>query len=329
MFLASKTGYRERLVMAAIAVALDVAFGDPPDELHPVKWLGRLIARLERTLYPADSGYTGGVVFASVTVSATATVSALFLRAAGGVSTTGRVLAGSILIYNTISLRQLTGRALEIQLQLEENRIPDARNGAKAIVGRDTDGLDCGELVRATVESVAENLSDGVIAPLLYALAGGPVCAAAYRTANTLDSMVGYRDARYMRFGWASARLDDVLNLAPARITALALAAASWLRGGDPARVARVACRDARRHDSPNAGWPEAAMAGALGVRLGGTNRYRGVPVACEYMGDALEPLEPERITEAVALARQACLLFICAFTLLSLLSLLTVGRRP
>ena len=311
--------------MAAMAVALDMAFGDPPDELHPVKWLGRLIARLERALYLADSGFAGGVVLASVTVSAASAASALFLRASGRVSTTGRVLAGSILIYNTISLRQLTGRALEIQRQLEETRIPDARSGVKAIVGRDSDGLDCGELARATVESVAENLSDGVIAPLLYALAGGPVCAAAYRTANTLDSMVGYRDARYMRFGWASAKLDDFLNLAPARITACALAAASWLRGGDPARVARVVYRDARLHDSPNAGWPEAAMAGALGVRLGGTNRYRGVPVVCEYMGDALKPIEPECITEAIALARLACLLFVCVFTLLSIL---TVRRR-
>lgn len=292
--------------MAALAVALDLALGDPSDRFHPVRWLGMLIGWLERKIYVTDSGYAGGATLAAVTLLVTSGVIALVLRVGRKGGAAGRLLAGAIVVYFTVSLRQLTRRALEVERHLETGHIADARRGVSAIVGRDTGALDACELTRATVESVAENTSDGVVAPLFYALTLGPLGAALYRAANTLDSMVGYRDDRYARFGWASARLDDLANLVPARLTSCALVAASWLSGGDAARAARTAIRDAGKHESPNAGWLEAAMAGALGVRLGGTNYYRGVPADCVHLGEATMPLEPAHIAGAVRYARLA-----------------------
>ena len=156
--------------------------------------------------------------------------------------------------------------------------------------------------MRATLETLAENASDGIFAPCIYALLGGARAAFLYRTVNSLDSMVGYRNQRYLRFGWASAQLDDLVNLLPSRLTAAFLLAAGALCGGDMLQSVKILRRDAAKHASPNAGWPEAAMAGALRVRLGGTNLYDGIPHDGAKLGDPLEPLEPHKIDEAVRL---------------------------
>jgi len=157
-------------------------------------------------------------------------------------------------------------------------------------VGRDTAALSEEEIVRATVESVSENTSDGIVAPLFYLALGGPACAMAYKAINTLDSMVGYRSDRYRDFGWASARTDDLANWIPARLTAVAMSVAAAIRLGTGLSAWRICWRDARNHPSPNSGWPEAAMAGALGVQLGGGNVYGGEPEVGVRLGDPFAP---------------------------------------
>jgi adenosylcobinamide-phosphate synthase len=164
--------------------------------------------------------------------------------------------------------------------------VNEARKWLSWIVGRDTDGLDREGILRATLETLAENLSDGVIAPLFYLLIGGVPLALAFKAASTLDSMVGYKNDRYRHFGWASARLDDLWNYIPARLTARLIVGAAWARGWDWRAARRIWLRDGRKYPSPNAGLPQAALAGALGIRLGGPASYGGVRKEKPYLGD-------------------------------------------
>jgi adenosylcobinamide-phosphate synthase len=179
------------------------------------------------------------------------------------------------------------------------------------IVGRDTESLDEKEVVRATIETIAENLSDAVIAPLFYLALGGPATMAAFKAVNTLDSMTGYRNERYREFGWASARMDDVANWIPARLTAALVWLCALLLRYDARRSIAVTLRDARLQPSPNAGYPEAAVAGALGVRLGGLNYYQGVASRKPYIGDGGRPLDLAAYTKARRLLYGASLLMV------------------
>jgi adenosylcobinamide-phosphate synthase len=178
----------------------------------------------------------------------------------------------------------------------------EARRRVAAIVGRDTEALDAESVVRAAVESVAESTVDGVTAPLLFAVAAGPVGAIVYRAINTLDSMFGHQDPHYRDFGWAAARIDDLANYLPARLTAPLLCVAAALLGQRPLGAMRVLVRDGRKHPSPNAGLVEAAVAGALGVQLGGRNFYAGLPLDRATQGDPRVPLAPRHIPAAIAL---------------------------
>jgi len=194
---------------------------------------------------------------------------------------------------------------------LDAGDLPEARQRTAMIVGRDTEHLEESELTRATVESVAESTVDGVTAPLLFAAVAGPVGAVVYRIVNTMDSMFGYNNERYREFGWAPARLDDLANLIPARVTGLTMMVAAvltGLRGGGAWRIMR---RDARRHPSPNSGYTEAAMAGALGVQLGGPSTYAGKPSAKPTIGDPDLPLQKNHIAQANRLLLATCLLFL------------------
>jgi adenosylcobinamide-phosphate synthase len=306
-----------------LAVAIDSVAGDPPDERHPVAWLGRLIAGLEKHIYPRDSGAAGGSLLVAATVACAMLVVLAFLKAASRLGRLPRVAAGAAVISYTISLTSLRKTARAIKASVERGRLPEARQRLRALAGRDADGLSGQEVCRAVIESVAENLSDGVVAPLFYAAVGGPVLAAAYRAANTLDSMVGYRNERYAKFGAPAARLDDLANLLPARLTALALLLAGALDAKDARRAAFVVRRDAPGHKSPNAGWPEAAMAGLLEVQLGGTGLYGGVEVACPLLGDPVEEMGAHKVDEAV---RLASISFALALTLV--LALRLAARR-
>jgi adenosylcobinamide-phosphate synthase len=195
-------------------------------------------------------------------------------------------------IFALLAIRDLDVEAARVIAALRRKDIECAREMLSRIVGRDTAALDEPEILRATIETVAENLCDGVIAPLFYLALGGPVAMAAYKTMNTLDSMVGYRNERYREFGWASARMDDLANWIPARLSALLIWICASVAGCDPRRSVAITLRDARSQPSPNAGYPEAAVAGALGVQLGGLNYYQGVASRKPYLGDARRKLD-------------------------------------
>jgi adenosylcobinamide-phosphate synthase len=266
-------------------VALDLAIGDPQWLPHPVRGLGWLASKSEKFWRAARvSPRLAGVFFWITNVA----VFTLFVTLT---STLGGSLARIYWIFTLLACRDLDVEAGRVARALERSDLADARAKLAWIVGRDTQNLDEPEIVRATVETVAENLSDGVVAPLFWlALAGIPGMAA-YKAINTLDSIAGYRNERYREFGWASARVDDLANLIPARLTALLIWTASLLPGFDARRSLRVTLRDGGSQPSPNAGYPEAAVAGALGVQLGGTNYYRGVASHKKTLGDAAVPL--------------------------------------
>jgi len=239
-------------------------------------------------------------------------------------------LAALLLLYSTIALRDLLGHARAVFVALtgdggQRERLDQGRKAVALLVGRDTEALDEAGVVRACVESLAENLSDGVIAPLCWATAGASLAAVGgvpaglgaalgamlYKAINTMDSQFGYRNARYLHFGRCAARLDDLANLAPARLSALVLILAAPLAGGSPARAWRIWRRDHGQHASPNSGHPEAAMAGALGVQLGGPASYFGRIQDKPRLGDPLVPLTPSHISKACRLVLLAALLLL------------------
>lgn len=202
------------------------------------------------------------------------------------------------LAYTTLSIRGLDLAGGEVLGYLRSGRRDLARSSLGMIVGRDTGTADDCEIVRAVIETVAENTSDGVVAPLFYLAIGGVPSAFAYKAVNTLDSMIGYRNDRYRDFGWASARLDDVINLVPARLTAVLVIAGSFVLRLGWKEYFRAVLQDARLQPSPNSGYPEAAYAGALGVRLGGTNFYNGRPVRKAYLGKPFRELKPKQYSQ-------------------------------
>jgi adenosylcobinamide-phosphate synthase len=212
-----------------------------------------------------------------------------------------------VLGYTTIAGRDLMDHALGVYQALRKGSLVSARAAVGRLVGRDTEALPEEEIVRATLESISENTSDGIVAPLVYLALGGPALAMAYKAVNTLDSMIGYRNERYRDFGWASARLDDVANWVPARLTAVAISVAAALRLGTGLASWRICWRDARHHPSPNSGWPEAAMAGALGVQFGGRNVYGGEAELRARLGDSITPFCVSHIPVALHLMGLAC----------------------
>jgi adenosylcobinamide-phosphate synthase len=208
-------------------------------------------------------------------------------------------LIGILIIYTAIAPRDLMRHSMAVHHAILAGDLPEARRRVAMIVGRDTQSLDEPEIVRAAVESVAESTVDGVTAPLLFAVVAGPIGAIVYRAINTLDSMFGHKDARYLHFGYTAAKIDDLANYLPARLTAVLICAAAALLRHQPRLACKTLLRDGRKHDSPNAGLSEAAMAGALGVQLGGTNYYDGQPLEKPTIGQAREPLSARHIPAA------------------------------
>lgn len=261
---------RARAVGLVLGYTADRAFGDP-SRLHPVAGFGMLALTLERRLYRDDR--MAGTAYSAVLVGSTAALGLLADRLTRASPAAQIVLTGAT-TWAVLGGRSLSREAERVNAWLDADDLPAAREQLTHLVGRDPSGLGPQEISRATVESVAENTSDAVVAPLLAGAFGGVCGLVAYRAANTLDAMVGYRSARYLRFGWASARLDDVLNLAPSRLSASLAVLGAPLIGGSRAAAWVAWRRDGHRHPSPNAGPVEASFAGALGVQLGGTNTY-------------------------------------------------------
>ncbi len=281
-----------------VGALLDVAFGDPR-RLHPVAGFGRAAGALERRLYSpgrmAGAGYAAIAVGTPVALAAAATVATRhhpWVRAGMVAATTWAVLGGS-------TLRQ---EALAIADSLDRGDISTARQRLPHLCGRDPSTLDEAELSRATVESVAENSSDAEVAPLVWGALAGLSGLVGYRAVNTLDAMVGHRSSRYRHFGTAAARLDDLANLVPARLTAALTVLVAPRAGGDARGALRTWLRDGTRHPSPNSGQCEAAMAGALGVRLGGCNVYEGRVESRPTLGDG-RTAKPEDIRRATRIS--------------------------
>jgi adenosylcobinamide-phosphate synthase len=285
------------------AFALDLLLGDPRWLPHPVKLIGKFAAALEAPLRRSiPNTRIAGIAAVAIVLGVTGSVAFGLVRCAAALHPLAGDIVAILLLYTAFAARDLASHANAVFRALASDDLAEARQRVSMIVGRDTARLDEREIVRATVESVAESLVDGVTAPLFFAMLGGPVAAMLYKAVNTLDSTFGYKDERYLQFGWASARLDDAANFLPARLTAPLVAVAAALLGHNPLRSLRIWLRDGRKHVSPNAGLAEAAVAGALGVQLGGTNYYGGEPSEHPRMGEPLRPLERGDIPRANAL---------------------------
>ena len=292
----------ENVMPLILGFLLDQLVGDPPNWPHPVRWIGRLIQLLESPLRRFWSERVGGLVLLVVVTGSVAGLTGATLELAGWWHPWARAAAASVLVYCGLAARSLARETQAVLVPCEKGDLIQARKRLSGIVGRDTHDLSAEEINRACIETVAENTNDGVVAPLFYAALAGPIGLWAYKAVNTLDSMVGYRNAHYVHFGWASARMDDLANYLPARLSylLLCLAAALLERRGYPAL--RMGWRDGRKHPSPNAGWTEAAMAGALGAQLGGPSRYGGLLSPKPYLGEPIRPLTVGTVRQAIRL---------------------------
>jgi adenosylcobinamide-phosphate synthase len=293
----------------ALACLLDVAVGDPRWLPHPVRWMGSIINRCDRRVHrlllsPAKQRMAGVLLAVALPAGAYAAGELLIWFGSSIDPLWGSVIT-VLLAWTTLAARDLFDHVLFVQRALQSVSLMEARAAVAKIVGRDTEEMGESDIVRATVETIAESTADGIVAPLFYLVLGGAPLALAYKAVSTLDSMIGHLDERYRWFGWASARLDDAANFLPARITALLLVlSAGVVSRSWPAmqRAWKILFRDGGQHPSPNSGRPEAAMAGALGVQLGGTNHYDGLSVQRPSLGDADHPLTRTHIGMALTL---------------------------
>ena len=284
----------------AAACGLDLIIGDPRRLPHPVRWMGSAIIAFEPQFRKISGRLVfSGFLFAAFLIIGTWLFTFIAVEMLGRIHPFLRYGLESVIIFYCLSARSLEEAAMDIHASLESNKIDQARREVDLIVGRDVDQYDAGGIARATVETVAENLVDGFIAPLFFAAIGGAPLAMAYKMSNTLDSMVGYKNDTYVQFGKASALIDDVLNYIPARISVLVIALASQILSGTGVRSLKTAFREGTHHSSPNAGYGEAAFAGALAVKLNGPNYYHGKLVDKPYIGVRFGKTAPAPIKRA------------------------------
>lgn len=298
-----------RLISILMAYIIDLIIGDPPTWPHPVKIIGRLIAFLDRSLN--DDRKIRGSFFLAIVLIIVTCVSFLMVFTAYRINTLFGLLVEALIIATTISQKGLKDAALEVYDPLAKKDLKTARQKLSYIVGRDIVNLNEPEITRATIETVAENTTDGITAPLFWAvLAGGPG-AMVYRAINTCDSMVAYKNERYQNFGWASAKVDDFANWLPARLTGWLML---YLTPSDLPHTKKSGvdlAREAKKHASPNSGWTEAAIALSLGVELGGDNYYQGRLSPAEKIGYAERNLEKEDIKRTIQAMQRTSLFFL------------------
>jgi adenosylcobinamide-phosphate synthase len=289
--------------------------------------MGKLISLLDRLLrrknvplaFPAKNQSfsdgierTKGAIAAFVVVGISTYCAYLLINFSTRLSPLLGSLVWVYLGYASLATKDLRVKAKAIYREIEKGCIVGARRQLSKIVGRDTENLNEERIATATIESVAENTNDGIIAPLFYLILGGPVSAIAYKSINTLDSMIGHRDEKYLHFGWFSAKLDDIANYVPARISGFLISVSSLIIGGRGFRESfGTMLRDGRKHLSPNSGISEAAMAGALGVRLGGTLYYQGRVSVTPHIGDAKRVMQPSIINEALSVSLMTSVLMV------------------
>ena len=308
-----------------IAILLDQLLGDPRWLPHPVRIIGAACTGYERITRAVLPPFAAGICTVTLVLALTGATTWGVIAGANLLHPWVGNAASILLLYTTIAPRDLVRHSTEVYTALRDGNLAEARQRVAMIVGRDTAKLDEAGVARAAVESVAESMVDGVTAPLFFALLGGPVAAMLYKAVNTMDSMFGYKNAQYLRFGWAAARLDDLANFIPARRTSLMIPAAAFPLRLDPKRSLLILLRDRFAHASPNSGHTEAAVAGALGVQLGGPNSYFGTVLEKPTIGDPTRPLEPQDILRAnrLMLLSSALTLLVCLALRRHLLALL------
>lgn len=301
------------------AFSLDLIAGDPVWMPHPVRWIGRLITFLESILRrpgrPSGMERLSGGLMAVITVGATWGIAYAILAITGRYSYPLFIITSIYCVYACLAAKGLRDEAHAV---LKAPNIAEARRRLARIVGRDTANLEWPGIHKAVIETVAENTSDGIVAPLFFLAIGGPALMLAYKAVNTLDSMVGYKNERYRNFGWFSARLDDAANYIPARLAALIMAASAPFLGYNCIRSLKTLIQDGASHPSPNSGRPEAATAGALGCRLGGPSTYGGIISDKPYIGEVISETDAIAAIGAIRLS---------SLTALFMLVLTVAGR--
>jgi adenosylcobinamide-phosphate synthase len=314
------------VALTLLALLLEIMIGYP-DRLvrtigHPVTWMGALIGALDRGLNRATATpmvrRMAGTITVLILIATVGTIA--FLLERGLLRLPFGSVAAALIASTLLAQRSLHEHVARVATALEEAGIAAGRRAVSHIVGRDAEPLDQAGIARAAIESLAESFSDGVVAPALWMAIGGLTGAAAYKAINTADSMIGFRTPRHAAFGWAAARLDDLVNLPAARLSALlVIAAAGFTAGASPGGAWHAVCRDAHRHRSPNAGYPEAAMAGALGLMLAGPRLYGGITVDDAMMGHGRRAADAADIRAALRLYRHADAILIALIAALAL----------
>ncbi|HAQ55292.1 MAG TPA: cobalamin biosynthesis protein CobD [Anaerovibrio sp.] len=304
------------MITAILAFFIDAVMGDPRSKLHPVVLIGNLIAGIEGMLYGKEDSdrkklVLGGILVVLVLLFTFAVVNGIMNLVKMLDNIYVVTLIEAFFLSFTISPKSLAAAGKELYGYLVADDLDNARYKVGWIVGRDTDELTPGEVSRATIETIAENTVDGIIAPLFYFAIGGVPLAFLYRAVNTMDSMVGYKNDRYIYFGRVAARADDVLGYIPARITGLLFVVSAFILGYDGKKAWKILRRDASKHPSPNGGWAEATVAGALHIRLGGFNSYFGKVHFREYMGDPIEEIGFDHIMKTIRLMYTDTILFL------------------
>ena len=295
---------------------LDLLLGDPEWLYHPVRLIGKFISWAEKRLRKRGGNLRrSALLLTGSTVFVTMAITALILAVLHLAGKWPLLIGMALMDWMGIAVTSMAVEARGVEKALGQD-LPTARKQVARIVGRDTQKLSEAEIVKATVETVAENTTDGVVSPMFYAFLGGPGLLWGFKAASTLDSMVGYLDEKYRDIGWSSARMDDLLNYLPARLTALLMVCAAFLTGLDGKNAFRIVMRDHANHKSPNCAWSEAAAAGALRIQLGGTHEYFGKPVEKPTIGDDERPAEREDIRRVCRLLYGTSLLTIFLFAL-------------
>lgn len=305
----------EHLLAMTLAYAFDRIIGDPKSIPHPVEWIGKAIASFDRMLNRGKFRRLKGAVSVIFIVFIVTLLVIIITYWAYNVHTIFGIVVESLLIASTIAAKGLKDAAYDVYLPLKNQQLQSARENVGMIVGRDTEQMSETEIVRAAVETVAENTSDGVTAPLFWAFIGGAPLAFMYRAINTCDSMLGYKNERYAQFGWAAARIDDLVNLIPSRLTAFVMLIANRpVKPHTRRDCFRLLFRDAKKHASPNSGWLETAAAALLGVRLGGVNTYQGIVSKRSFLGDPIYKLKASHIAHAVSIMNRTALAMLALF---------------
>lgn len=299
---------------------LDLILGDPEWLYHPVRLIGGLISRLENrflsdeTISP-EAKRKKGIATVVIVCLTTVLVTAIILIGCYMLNPIAGIIAETLLTYSILAARSLRDESMKVYRAVEAKDLEGARKAVSMIVGRDTDSMDYPQISRAAVETIAENTSDGVIGPMLYMAIGGPILGYLYKAINTMDSMIGYKNDRYMDFGRCAAKLDDIVNYLPARISAYLMIVACFFAGKeyDVKNAGRIYKRDRYNHASPNSAHTESVCAGALGLRLAGNASYFGKVVEKPFIGDALREIEAEDIRRAnrlMFISEALCLIF-------------------